>query len=271
MTPVDLAQYIQQKKSFLCVGLDTDVQKIPQHLHLAEDPVFEFNRQIIDATQAYTVAYKMNIAFYESLGVAGWNSLEKTLDYIPDHIFTIADAKRGDIGNTSRMYARTFFDTYSFDAVTVAPYMGRDSVAPFLEYPGKWVFLLALTSNAGSQDFQHMQEGGEALFERVIRHALNWEAELPGELGFVLGATRTAYLSKVRASAPDAFFLVPGIGAQGGDLEAVCRETRTDKGGLLINSSRGIIYAGMGEGFAAASANAAQALQIQMAPFTDFS
>lgn len=267
MTPQQLFQQIQKKQSFLCVGLDTDLQKIPSWLLDFEDPVFEFNKRVIAATQEYAVAYKPNIAFYESLGPKGWESLQKTLELIPSEILTIADAKRGDIGNTSRMYARTFFETFDFDAVTIAPYMGEDSVTPFLEFENKWVFLLALTSNFGSQDFQHFSNGKQTLYQRVIDQSNKWADQHPGHLGYVVGATRAEYLASIRKQAPEAFFLVPGIGAQGGDLHAVCTAGKNDLGGLLINSSRGIIYAGEGENFEVKVGEAAGKLQGEMRAF----
>lgn len=264
MTREELIAQINTKQSFLCIGLDTDITRIPSHLHSAEDPIFEFNKQIIDATHDLCVAYKPNIAFYESLGAKGWESLAKTMDYIPDHIFTIADAKRGDIGNTSKMYAKTFFETLNFDAVTVAPYMGVDSVLPFLEFPGKWVILLALTSNKGSQDFQFAkQDGGEPLYEKVMKTAQKWGTA--GNLMYVIGATHPEKMEEIRRIAPEHFLLVPGVGAQGGDLAAVARYGRNSDVGLLVNSSRGIIYAGNDSDFAGAARKAAQALQEQMA------
>ncbi|HHM21609.1 MAG TPA: orotidine-5'-phosphate decarboxylase, partial [Bacteroidetes bacterium] len=234
------------------------------------DPVFEFNRQIIEATADLCVAYKPNMAFYETRGAAGWSSLEKTLALIPGHIFTIADAKRGDIGNTSRQYAKAFFESLGFDAVTVAPYMGEDSVAPFLQFDNKWVILLALTSNKGSRDFQFIKdEGGRPLFEKVMTTAQKWGT--PDNLMFVTGATHPEKFKEIRLTAPDHFLLVPGIGAQGGDLQAVCRHGLNDRVGLLINSSRSIIYAGDGEDFALKARQAALHIQQQMeqvlAPF----
>ncbi|MEO1625409.1 MAG: orotidine-5'-phosphate decarboxylase [Bacteroidota bacterium] len=249
MTRQSLYEQIQKKKSYLCVGLDTDLSKIPSHLRSADDPVFAFNKEIIDATKDLCVAYKPNIAFYEAMGSKGWDSLAKTLDYIPKDHFTIADAKRGDIGNTSRLYARTFFETYQFDSVTVAPYMGEDSVAPFLEFEDKWVILLGLTSNKGSRDFQFdKNEEGEALYESVIRRAQSWGS--PDQLMFVIGATHPSQFSHIRSLAADHFLLVPGIGAQGGDLQGVSEHGLNSLGGLLVNSSRGIIYAGQGPDFA---------------------
>lgn len=264
MTRAQLIGQIQAKRSFLCIGLDTDINRIPKHLLSYEDPIFEFNKQIIDATHDLCVAYKPNLAFYESLGASGWESLAKTMAYMPDGIFTIADAKRGDIGNTSKMYAKTFFETLDFDAVTVAPYMGIDSVAPFLEFPNKWVILLALTSNQGSQDFQMAsQDGGMPLYEKVMRTAQTWGNE--GNLMYVVGATHPEKFAEIRSIAPNHFLLVPGVGAQGGTVEAVTQYGKNEEVGLLINSSRGIIYAGQGEDFATKSRAAAQQLQAQMA------
>ena len=265
MTPEELGKQIQRKGSFLCVGLDTDLNRIPEHLKKEADPVFAFNRAIIEATHEYAVAYKPNIAFYESLGAKGWESLAKTLEIIPKDIFTLADAKRGDIGNTSRMYAKTFFETYNFDGVTVAPYMGKDSVSPFLAFEDKWVFLLALTSNPSSQDFQHHTEGEEVLYEKVLKKGQEWEAEAPGHLGFVVGATQASSLAHIRSIAPESFLLIPGVGAQGGDLDAVCAHGKNSAGnGMLINSSRGIIYAGSGKDFAKEAAQQARHLQQTM-------
>lgn len=263
MTRADLFQQIQQKKSCLCVGLDTDINRLPKHLLKHKDPVFEFNKGIIDATKDLCVAYKPNIAFYEAMGAKGWESLAKTLDYIPDTHFTIADAKRGDIGNTSSLYARAFFDTLNFDAVTVAPYMGEDSVKPFLEFEDKWVILLALTSNKGSQDFQFTkQENNQPLYEKVMRTAMTWGNA--DQLMFVVGATHPEKFEEIRAIAPDNFLLVPGVGAQGGDLQGVIKYGSNDMGGLLINSSRGIIYAGDGIGYAGKAQLAALRMQLQM-------
>lgn len=263
MTRNELYHQIQLKKSFLCVGLDTDINRIPRHLLDTKDPVFEFNKQIIDATHDLCVAYKPNIAFYEALGAKGWESLEKTLDYIPKNHFTIADAKRGDIGNTSRLYAKAFFETMDFDSVTVAPYMGEDSVKPFLEFDNKWVILLALTSNKGSNDFQFTtQEDGQPLYEKVMRKAMEWGT--PENLMFVIGATHPEKFAEIRAIAPDNFLLVPGIGAQGGDLQGVMNYGSNNMGGLLINSSRGIIFAGNGEDFAEKARAAAFKMQQGM-------
>ena len=267
MTRKELVEQIFQKKTFLCVGLDTDIKKIPTYLLNDPDPIVAFNQQIIDATAPYCVAFKPNMAFYESMGVKGIAAFETTVQYIKEnhpHHFVIADAKRGDIGNTSAMYARTFFEEYDVDALTVAPYMGVDSVSPFLEYEGKWVILLALTSNAGSKDFQLTKnEEGERLFERVLKKGLEWGNT--GNLMFVVGATRGSLIGDVRKVAPGSFLRVPGVGAQGGSLEEVCKYGMTKDCGLLVNSSRGIIYASDGEDFAEASAAKAKALQEQMA------
>ena len=264
MTKQELFNQIIKKESFLCVGLDADLEKIPDHLLELDDPIFEFNKQIIDATKDYCVAYKPNLAFYESLGVKGWESLQKTMEYIPSDIFTIADAKRGDIGNTSKMYAKTFFEYFNFDSVTVAPYMGNDSVSPFLEFSNKWVILLAATSNVGGLDFQYKKiEGGKRVFEEVLEKSLEWGNE--ENLMYVVGATRAEMLSDVRAIVPDAFLLVPGVGAQGGSLEEVVKYGMNDTCGLLVNSSRGIIYAGSGNDFASAAGKKSKELQSQMA------
>ncbi len=266
MTRKELIKQINEKKSFLCVGLDTDIKKIPQHLLNEEDPIFAFNKAIIDATAPYCVSYKPNLAFYEAFGVKGIIAFEKTVKYLkenyPKH-FVIADAKRGDIGNTSAMYARTFFEEYDVDALTVAPYMGDDSVMPFLGYEGKWVVLLALTSNKGSYDFQLTEDkNGEKLFEKVLRKSQKWGDE--DNLMFVVGATQGRMFEDVRRIAPRSFLLVPGVGAQGGSLEEVCRFGLIDDCGLLVNSSRGIIYASQGEDFAEVAAQKAHELQQQM-------
>ncbi|MBR5240638.1 MAG: orotidine-5'-phosphate decarboxylase [Muribaculaceae bacterium] len=266
MTRKELFENIKRKRSFLCVGLDTDIKKIPQHLLAEEEPIFAFNKAIIDATAQYCVAYKPNLAFYESLGVEGWIAFEKTVKYIqtnyPD-MFIIADAKRGDIGNTSEMYARSFFDHLNIDSVTVAPYMGEDSVKPFLGYEGKWVILLALTSNKGSHDFQMIKDTeGEQLFERVMRTAQTWAT--PEEMMFVVGATQGERFTDVRKVAPKSFLLVPGVGAQGGSLQDVCKYGMIDDCGLLVNSSRGVIYVSKGEDFAEAAAQAAAEVQKEM-------
>ena len=265
MTPEELSKQIRKKGSFLCVGLDTDMDRIPEHLKKEKDPIFAFNRAIIEATHEYAVAYKPNLAFYESLGPKGWDSLARTLEIIPKDIFTLADAKRGDIGNTSRMYAKTFFETYNFDGVTVAPYMGKDSVSPFLSFKDKWVFLLALTSNPSSQDFQHHSDEGEALYEKVLKKGKAWDEESEGHLGFVVGATQASSLSHIRSIVPDSYLLIPGVGAQGGDLDAVCAHGKNQTGeGMLINSSRGIIYAGSGKDFAQEAGSQARHLQSTM-------
>ena len=268
MNRQELISQIRQKQSFLCVGLDVDLNKVPQHLLKAEDPIFEFNRQIIDATAPYCVAYKPNLAFYEAYGVKGINAFEKTVRYIKQNYpeqFVIADAKRGDIGNTSKMYARTFFGEYDVEALTVAPYMGEDSVTPFLDgYDGKWVILLALTSNKGSFDFQLTEDkDGERLFEKVIRKSQQWGT--PQNMMYVVGATRGEMFRDIRAVAPEHFLLVPGVGAQGGSLTEVCKYGMTKDCGLLINSSRGIIFADNSENFATVAAAKAQELQQQMA------
>jgi orotidine-5'-phosphate decarboxylase len=260
-----LVAAIHTKKSLLCVGLDTDIEKIPKHLLSEEDPVFAFNKAIIDATKDYTVAYKLNTAFYESQGIKGWVALEKTLNYIPRDIFTIADAKRGDIGNTATHYARTFFHTYPFDSVTVAPYMGEDSVKPFLQFEGKWAIVLGLTSNAGSADFQLQQCGGGLLYEKVLHTATMWGT--PENTMFVIGATRKEQLQHVRTLLPDHFFLIPGVGAQGGDVATVCDNTLNKDGGVLINVSRGIIFAANDETFAERAGEAAKDYQQQMAAY----
>lgn len=264
MTKETLIEQIKIKKSFLCVGLDTDLDKIPKFLLDFDDPIFEFNKRIIDATQDLCVAYKPNIAFYECHGSKGWDSLKKTVEYIPDNIFTIADAKRGDIGNTSSYYAKTFFEYMNFDSVTVAPYMGVDSVTPFLEFENKWVILLALTSNKGALDFQMTEDAnGERLFEKVIKTSAQWGGS--DKLMYVVGATRSEGIGEVRKIAPDHFFLVPGVGAQGGSLEDVANYGWNDDCGLLVNSSRGIIYAGNDEDFGEAAHKAAKELQGHMA------
>lgn len=266
MTRNELFQNIQKKSSFLCVGLDTDLKKIPQHLLKEDDPIFEFNKAIIDATANYCIAYKPNLAFYEYLGVKGWMALEKTVNYIrsnyPDQ-FLIADAKRGDIGNTSTMYAASFFESLNFDAVTVAPYMGEDSVKPFLGYDEKWVILLALTSNTGSSDFQFIKDTeGNHLFETVLEKSQKWGTE--DQLMYVVGATQGKMFKDIRKKVPDSFLLVPGVGAQGGSLEEVCKYGMNKQCGLLVNSSRGIIYADTTKDFAKAAQSEAKKLQQQM-------
>lgn len=256
---------IFRKKSFLCVGLDTERGKIPAHLLDEPDPIFAFNKAIIDATRALCVAYKPNLAFYEALGSEGWQSLEKTIEYIGKEHFIIADAKRGDIGNTSRMYAEAFFNRMGCDAVTVAPYMGEDSVSPFLGFPGKWAVLLALTSNAGSADFQRdwLEDSREAMWEKVMRRAQQWGT--PDNLMFVVGATHPEAFARVRDIAPEHFLLVPGVGAQGGDLEGICQYGLTRDCGLLVNASRSILYASSGPDFAEKAREEAEKLQQQMA------
>lgn len=266
MNRKELIAQIKLKESFLCVGLDTDINKIPQHLFDFEDPVFEFNKQIIDATKDFCVSYKINTAFYESRGVKGWQSLVKTWKYLPEDCFSIADAKRGDIGNTSEMYANAFFDEQSsemsFDSITVAPYMGADSVKPFLKFDNKWVILLGLTSNEGSKDFQNLAVENEMLFEKVIQKAQEWAS--PEKLMFVVGATRGEAFLTIRKHAPDNFLLVPGVGAQGGSLAEVCKYGMNKDCGLLVNSSRAIIYASSGTDFAEKAAYEAEKVQKEM-------
>ena len=267
MTRQELIQQIKQKESFLCVGLDTDAKKMPQCVFDLHDPIFEFNKAIIDATAPYCVAYKPNLAFYEAYGVKGMISFENTIKYIKEnhpHHLIIADAKRGDIGNTSQMYARTFFEEYDVDALTVAPYMGEDSVTPFLGYEGKWVILLALTSNNGSHDFQLTADvQGERLFEKVLKKSQEWGTT--DNMMYVVGATQGQMFEDIRKVAPDYFLLVPGVGAQGGSLEEVCRYGMTKDCGLLVNSSRGIIYACSDDHYAEIAGNKARELQQQMA------
>lgn len=266
MNKQQLIEQIQKKKSFLCVGLDTDINKIPQDLLALEDPVFEFNKQIITKTAEFAVAYKPNTAFYEVYGAKGWQSLERTIQYIkinyPD-IFIIADAKRGDIGNTSANYAKAFFNSLKADALTVAPYMGKDSVEPFLNFEDKWVILLALTSNAGSKDFQYLNKGDRLLYQQVLQTATTWASS--EKMMFVVGATHPEELGEIRKMLPDYFFLVPGVGAQGGDLQTVAKYGLNKECGLLVNSSRGIIYASNKFDFADRAAEEAQKLQKQMA------
>lgn len=267
MNKKELTEQIFAKKTFLCVGLDTDLKKIPEHLLKEEDPIFAFNKAIIDTTAPYCVAYKPNLAFYEAAGIKGMIAFEKTVKYLNDNYpqhFIIADAKRGDIGNTSAMYARTFFEEYNLDALTVAPYMGEDSVTPFLSYKDKWVILLALTSNKGSHDFQLTEDkNGERLFEKVLRTSQNWGND--ENMMYVVGATQGEMFKDIRKVAPTHFLLVPGVGAQGGSLEAVCKYGITKDCGLLVNSSRGIIYASNGEDFAEVARQKAKELQEQMA------
>jgi orotidine-5'-phosphate decarboxylase len=268
MKQENLFAEITSKKSYLCIGLDTDLTKVPAHLLKEKDPIFQFNKQIIDATHKYAVAYKPNIAFYEALGAKGWDSLEKTLEYIPKNIFTIADAKRGDIGNTSGLYAKAFFETMKFDSITVAPYMGEDSVKPFLEFKDKTVIILALTSNAGSSDFQMLKlRNDQELYMEVIRRSKTWGDN--SQIMYVVGATKAQMLEQIRTLAPDNFLLVPGVGAQGGSLEEVSRYGMNKQCGLLVNSSRGIIYASSGKDFASAAAQEAKILQEEMAGYLD--
>lgn len=272
MNRQQLIQQIKEKRSFLCVGLDTDINKIPEHLRNNEDPIFDFNKAIIDATAPYCVCYKPNLAFYEAFGSKGIISFEKTIEYLktnyPNH-FIIADAKRGDIGNTSSMYARTFFDEYDLDALTVAPYMGEDSVTPFLQYKGKWVVLLALTSNKGSHDFQLTESAdGERLFEKVLNRSQQWGNS--ENMMYVVGATQGEMFADIRRIAPDHFLLVPGVGAQGGSLQQVCKYGMNKDCGLLVNSSRGIIYASQGTDFAEKAAAKAKELQEEMAAELQF-
>ncbi|MDX9906869.1 MAG: orotidine-5'-phosphate decarboxylase [Bacteroidales bacterium] len=266
MTRQELIGIINKKKSFLCIGLDTEIEKLPPHLLREEDPVFEFNKQIIDATIDYAVAYKPNLAFYESTGLKGWISLEKTISYLhmkKDRVFLIADAKRGDIGNTSRQYAKAFFEILDVDGVTVAPYMGSDSVQPFLTYPGKWVVLLALTSNKGASDFQYLRHNDSYLFEDVLRTSSQWgSAE---NMMFVVGATQAAQLETIRGIVPGHFLLVPGVGAQGGSLQEVVRYGKNKDIGLLVNASRSIIFASSKEDFAERAADEARKMQKEMA------
>lgn len=266
MNKQQLIENIRTKRSFLCVGLDTDLKKIPQHLLKEEDPIFAFNKAIIDATAPYCVAYKPNLAFYECFGLKGWVAFDKTVRYIKEHYpdqFIIADAKRGDIGNTSAMYARCFFEELDIDSLTVAPYMGEDSVTPFLQYKDKWVILLALTSNKGSHDFQLTEDkDGVRLFEKVLRTSQQWASDQ--QMMYVVGATQGRLFEGIRKIAPEHFLLVPGVGAQGGSLEEVCKYGMTKDCGLLVNSSRGIIYADSTENFATAAGQKAKELQQQM-------
>ncbi|NEV93658.1 orotidine-5'-phosphate decarboxylase [Psychroflexus sp. YR1-1] len=263
-----LIQQIEKKKSMLSVGLDVDLDKIPKHLLDLEDPIFEFNKAIIDATQAYCVAYKPNIAFYEAYGLKGWKSLKRTIEYINAYYpeqFTIADAKRGDIGNTSSRYAKAFFEDLNFDSITVAPYMGKDSVEPFLEFEGKHTILLGLTSNPGAEDFQFLKSDAEFLFESVLKTSQTWKNSQ--QLMYVIGATKADYLKTVRKLVPNSFLLIPGVGAQGGSLEEVCKFGLNENYGLLINSSRGIIYASSKEDFADKAGLKALELQAEMAKY----
>jgi len=267
MTRLELFENIKKKESYLCVGLDTDISKIPKHLLKSDDPVFEFNRQIIDATKEYTVAYKPNLAFYESLGPQGLESLLKTVRYIPKDVFTIADAKRGDLGNTATMYAKSFFDFYGFDSVTIAPYMGHDSVKPFLDYRNKWTILLALTSNPGADDFEKSEmknpkSGLGTLFGDVLTVSQKWGTI--ENMMYVVGANRVSVLSEIRKIIPDHFLLIPGVGAQGGNLEEVSKAAMNKQCGMLVNSSRQIIYASSGEDFAEKAREESKKLQAEM-------
>lgn len=265
MTTQQLVDQIKKKKSFLCVGLDVDLNKIPPHLLQTEDPIFEFNKAIIDATHHLCVAYKPNIAFFEAYGLKGWKALEKTINYLNENhpeIFTIADAKRGDIGNTSTMYAKAFFEDLAFDSVTIAPYMGKDSVEPFLAFKDKHTILLALTSNQGAFDFQTKLVDGKELYKQVLETSKTYANS--ENLMYVVGATKAEYLSEIRQIIPNSFLLVPGVGAQGGNLQEVCKYGMTKDVGLLINSSRGIIYASNQEDFAQAAAQKAEVLQKEM-------
>ncbi|GAB4128784.1 MAG: orotidine-5'-phosphate decarboxylase [Raineya sp.] len=262
----DITKSIRQKNSCLCVGLDPDLQKIPPHLLSEKDPIFEFNKQIIDATYPFAIAYKPNVAFYEALGAKGWETLQKTAEYLPKDTFNIADAKRGDIGNTSAMYAKAFFEQMNFDALTVAPYMGEDSIRPFLAFPNKWVILLALTSNTGSIDFeQQALENGKKLYEEVIEKSSKWADHT--KMMYVVGATQSRHFEQVRKIAPAHFLLVPGVGKQGGNIEDVMRFGLNEHIGLLINSSRDIIYASKDRDFAQKAAQKAKEMQTLMRPF----
>ncbi len=258
-----LVEEIKKKKSFLCVGLDIDLDKVPEHLLSESNPILAFNKEIIEATKDFCVAYKPNIAFYEAYGNMGWEALEATLELIPENIFTIADAKRGDIGNTAKRYAEAFFNKMNFDAITLNPYMGRDCVMPFLEYEDKWAIVLGLTSNKGSEDFQFMEDDeGETLYERVVRISSEWGN--PGNTMYVVGATQTDHLQRIRGISPEHFYLVPGVGAQGGSLDDVCSIGLNQDFGLLINSTRGIIYSGNGPDFAQKARESAVELQQKM-------
>jgi orotidine-5'-phosphate decarboxylase len=262
----ELVAQIKKKKSVLCVGLDTDASKLPLHLQNDPNGILLFNKAIIDATKEYTVAYKINTAFYEAMGIKGWEIMQDTLAYIPKEIFTIADAKRGDIGNTATQYAKTFFETYPYDSVTVAPYMGADSVQPFLAFENKWAIVLGLTSNPGSQDFQMLSLADQSfLYERVLKTVSSWGTS--ENTMFVIGATRADQLQNVRSILPHHFLLIPGVGAQGGDVATVCEHALTDDGGILINVSRGIIYASSQEDFASKAQDAARMYQQEMQQF----
>jgi orotidine-5'-phosphate decarboxylase len=265
MTREQLVQEIKSKKSYLCVGLDTDIDKIPKHLLSSSDPLFEFNKQIIDATKDHCVSYKINTAFYEAQGVKGWEAMEKTVNYIPSTHFKIADAKRGDIGNTSSQYAKAFFETLNFDAVTVAPYMGEDSIRPFLEYEGKWAIVLGLTSNKGAADFELQKTNDEYLFEKVLKTCSGWGR--PDNLMFVVGATQNEMFKRIREITPDHFYLVPGVGAQGGSLQDISKTAANADLGLLVNVSRGVIYLSGEPDFGVKAGEAARQYQQEMTAF----
>jgi orotidine-5'-phosphate decarboxylase len=265
MTRRELIKQINQKKSYLCVGLDTDIGKIPKQLLSFPDPVFEFNKQIIDATKQYCVSYKINTAFYEALGLKGWEAMQKTLEYIPSSHFKIADAKRGDIGNSSAQYAKAFFETLNFDAITVAPYMGEDSVKPFLQYEGKWAIVLGLTSNEGAKDFELQRTGDEYLYEKVLKTVTGWGT--PENLMFVVGATQANALEKIRQLTPNHFYLVPGVGSQGGSLEVISEKAMNADCGILVNASRAIIYASAKMDFAQRAAAVAKDYQNEMSSY----
>lgn len=265
MNRQELVQLIRERKSYLCVGLDTDIHKIPKHLLSHPDPIFAFNKAIIDATRDICVAYKINTAFYECLGIRGWESLQRTVEYIPKDIFTIADAKRGDIGNTSTYYAKTFYETYGFDSVTVAPYMGRDSVEPFLAFSEKWAIVLGLTSNEGSRDVQQLQLNGGFVYEQVMKTTASWGS--PDNMMFVVGATKADMVADIRRLLPDHFFLVPGVGAQGGSLKDISEKGMNKEVGLLVNVGRAVIYAGNDERFAEDARAAALQYQAEMATY----
>lgn len=265
MTREKLIQLIRHRQSYLCVGLDSDLDLIPTHLLNEPDPIFTFNKAIIDATKEYCVAYKINTAFYEAMGVPGWATLEKTVNYIGEEHFIIADAKRGDIGNTSRQYARAFFQQFSFDAITVAPYMGKDSVTPFLEFPSKWTIVLGLTSNPGASDFELLPVGEGMLYEQVLKKVSTWGS--PSNLMFVVGATQADSFISIRSICPDHFFLVPGVGAQGGSLKEISTKAMNKDVGILVNASRAIIYASAKEDFAQAATAVAKAYQEEMASY----
>lgn len=265
MNRQQLIEQIRQKKSYLCVGLDTDITKIPKHLLKETDPVFAFNKAIVDATRDWCVAYKINTAFYEALGLKGWEAMEKTVKYIGKDHFTIADAKRGDIGNTSDQYAKAFFGSLPFDSITVAPYMGEDSVKPFLQYPGKWAIVLGLTSNKGAADFELKKAGDGLLYEKVLQIVSGWGS--PGNLMFVVGATQADEFINIRKLTPDHFYLVPGVGAQGGSLKEISEKAMNKDVGILVNASRAVIYASGGEDFAAAAQKVAKEYQQEMASY----